>query len=163
MKTRRKPRRSRRILKWVGAGICALLICLSWASAHWWLAWINENSTLALEISRGTGVLGYDPIGQTAQTMPPGWHFQSEYAKYRWWFRWHWKSGGPSLIVVPLWVPLLLLAVPTAVLFYRDRRRIPPGHCRKCGYNLTGNASGVCPECGAKIAHNAEVLDASIS
>lgn len=24
----------------------------------------------------------------------------------------------------------------------------PLGHCRKCGYNLTGNVSGQCPECG---------------
>ena len=23
-----------------------------------------------------------------------------------------------------------------------------PGHCLKCGYNLTGNVSGICPECG---------------
>ena len=22
------------------------------------------------------------------------------------------------------------------------------GHCTKCGYNLTGNTTGVCPECG---------------
>ena len=22
------------------------------------------------------------------------------------------------------------------------------GHCNKCGYNLTGNLSGICPECG---------------
>jgi DNA-directed RNA polymerase subunit RPC12/RpoP len=27
-----------------------------------------------------------------------------------------------------------------------------PGlHCRKCGYNLTGNTSGICPECGETI------------
>lgn len=25
------------------------------------------------------------------------------------------------------------------------------GHCVNCGYNLTGNVSGVCPECGASI------------
>jgi DNA-directed RNA polymerase subunit RPC12/RpoP len=30
------------------------------------------------------------------------------------------------------------------------RRPFPPGHCRKCGYNLTGNVSGRCPECGAR-------------
>ncbi len=24
----------------------------------------------------------------------------------------------------------------------------PPGCCEKCGYNLTGNVSGSCPECG---------------
>ncbi len=25
------------------------------------------------------------------------------------------------------------------------------GRCRKCGYDLTGNVSGVCPECGAAV------------
>jgi len=26
------------------------------------------------------------------------------------------------------------------------------GSCRDCGYNLTGNVSGVCPECGEAIS-----------
>ena len=26
-----------------------------------------------------------------------------------------------------------------------------PDACHKCGYDLTGNTSGVCPECGARI------------
>jgi rubrerythrin len=25
------------------------------------------------------------------------------------------------------------------------------GQCRKCGYDLTGNVSGVCPECGEAV------------
>ena len=29
-----------------------------------------------------------------------------------------------------------------------QRRSHPPGHCLTCGYNLTGNTSGKCPECG---------------
>ncbi|NLE59112.1 MAG: hypothetical protein GX616_12180 [Planctomycetes bacterium] len=49
---------------------------------------------------------------------------------------------------LPLWIPFLLVTVPTAILWLRSRGRIPPGNCRKCGYNLTGNVSGVCPECG---------------
>jgi len=32
-----------------------------------------------------------------------------------------------------------------------DARRIESGHCKKCGYDLTGNVSGVCPECGTPI------------
>ena len=33
-----------------------------------------------------------------------------------------------------------------------------PGYCIRCGYNLTGNTSGICPECGEAIAprHNSE-------
>lgn len=38
--------------------------------------------------------------------------------------------------------------------YYRALRRMtpphPPGHCSHCGYNLTGNVSGVCPECGVE-------------
>ena len=29
--------------------------------------------------------------------------------------------------------------------------RYPTHHCQKCGYNLTGNVSGICPECGTRI------------
>ena len=33
-----------------------------------------------------------------------------------------------------------------------SRRREEPGpQCVKCGYNLTGNVSGVCPECGKSL------------
>ena len=51
---------------------------------------------------------------------------------------------------VPLWIPTLAFSV---VLFFRHRKRqrIPPGHCKACRYNLTGNVSGVCPECGVRI------------
>ena len=55
----------------------------------------------------------------------------------------------------PLWLPLVLFATyPTIALIrgpvrrYRRRRR---GLCIRCGYNLTGNISGVCPECGTEI------------
>jgi hypothetical protein len=49
------------------------------------------------------------------------------------------------LVSIPLLV--LLLGVPaTALLWWLDRQR--PGFCRECGYDLTGNVSGRCPECG---------------
>lgn len=46
------------------------------------------------------------------------------------------------------------LAGAIALIFIVFRSRTPPvpkpGHCRKCGYDLTGNTGGVCPECGLK-------------
>ena len=51
-------------------------------------------------------------------------------------------------------------AAPTAIavfLWYRwdrphelRRRRRAMGLCVQCGYDLTGNVSGVCPECGTR-------------
>lgn len=34
----------------------------------------------------------------------------------------------------------------------RLRSRYPSGHCQSCGYNLTGNVTGRCPECGHSTA-----------
>jgi hypothetical protein len=52
------------------------------------------------------------------------------------------------------WAPPLL-GVVGAALDDRDRQRRRKQqtemNCRKCGYNLTTNASGVCPECGTKV------------
>lgn len=40
--------------------------------------------------------------------------------------------------------------------FFRAKAATPapgkPGVCTACGYNLTGNTSGVCPECGTPVA-----------
>ncbi|MBI5863398.1 MAG: hypothetical protein HZB38_02580 [Planctomycetes bacterium] len=39
------------------------------------------------------------------------------------------------------------------------RRRQKPGECRRCFYNLHGNTSGRCPECGTPIAELVEAAD----
>jgi hypothetical protein len=52
-------------------------------------------------------------------------------------------------------LPFVLVSVPAAILLCLDLRIVyPPGHCRRCGYNLTGNLSGVCPECGEAIGES---------
>jgi hypothetical protein len=57
---------------------------------------------------------------------------------------------------VPLWVLFVLFIAYPVVAFIRGpvHRRILARRarlavcCRQCGYNLTGNVSGICPECG---------------
>jgi hypothetical protein len=53
------------------------------------------------------------------------------------------KGSIPLLFLLPMFM------LPTAILWYLDHRT-QRGHCRKCDYNLTGNLSGICPECGTK-------------
>jgi hypothetical protein len=50
-------------------------------------------------------------------------------------------------------VPLLLSGMlPTMWLVRRRARSAQNPTCKRCGYNLTGNTNGVCPECGAAVA-----------
>lgn len=52
---------------------------------------------------------------------------------------------------IPLTSTLCVLAAGS--IWYLWRRRKYPAHCcQKCGYDLTGNMSGICPECGTPIA-----------
>ena len=50
--------------------------------------------------------------------------------------------------MAPHWFLAALGGVLPALKLARLLRRPRPGHCRRCGYDLTGNISGTCPECG---------------
>jgi hypothetical protein len=52
----------------------------------------------------------------------------------------YWKWALLLAILPVLWLVLCLI-----------RRRPSAGQCTLCGYDLTGNTSGVCPECGTPV------------
>lgn len=64
------------------------------------------------------------------------------------WFRLP-RSRDDGTIYIPLGLPVVMLAGVSTSVIWKTRKRIPEGHCRQCGYDLTGNESGVCSECGA--------------
>ncbi|MBN1512041.1 MAG: hypothetical protein JXB13_08500 [Phycisphaerae bacterium] len=146
----RRRSRTRRILKWVGLVACALLIA-AWMPVGWairYVEWHWGGSNFPQDVYSGYWIggggagyidyLSYKPsvglsLGRPMESgLDIGW--SEDIFDVRCWY-------------CPAWIPLLLLALPTALLWHRDRRP-PKGHCRNCGYNLTGNVSGVCPECG---------------
>jgi len=61
------------------------------------------------------------------------------------------SAGRVTLVAIPYWsivattgaLPIVYLA---RMLRRRTRNRI--GACVRCSYSLTGNTSGICPECG---------------
>jgi predicted RNA-binding Zn-ribbon protein involved in translation (DUF1610 family) len=58
------------------------------------------------------------------------------------------------IMLLPLWALVVLFsAYPAyaAARWYSKRRRKLTNVCISCGYNLTGNVSGICPECGTEI------------
>ncbi|CAG0958728.1 hypothetical protein PHYC_00610 [Phycisphaerales bacterium] len=84
------------------------------------------------------------PLGQRRSQLhvrkhPFYWRFQLA--------RLPWRPNGHQL-VIPLWCPTVLLALPTALLWRSHRQnRATLNPCPKCGYSLTGLAVGApCPE-----------------
>ncbi|OQZ01737.1 MAG: hypothetical protein B6D36_13745 [Planctomycetes bacterium UTPLA1] len=53
--------------------------------------------------------------------------------------------------IAPVGPAVGLLAAVSLVIIWQTRQRIPEGHCRQCGYDLRGNDSGRCSECGAGV------------
>jgi len=164
----KRPARRRRILK--GAGLTLSLLFAAFlavslvtdAKYH-----KNIDSTHSVLLGLSEGCVGFGKVSVTvpasmkqgllvAHSQPDFWTFCRSQIRHAPPNPLPFASPGGNVIVVPLWIPVLLFAVPTAFLFWRDRR-IPSGHCRQCGYDLTGNVAGVCSECGAAVPERASV------
>jgi hypothetical protein len=64
------------------------------------------------------------------------------------------------LLIVVVSLPVIGFLAWLMWLDARDRRKLAAAgnnRCPACGYDLTGNVSGVCPECGGKVSPGAGV------
>jgi len=69
-----------------------------------------------------------------------------------WWIR-QYQIGSITGVDIPMWLFVVGMLVPTVWLFFMGRKN-RTGFCARCGYDLTGNQSGVCPECGVATAES---------
>ena len=78
--------------------------------------------------------------------LEPTYHQAPGDAKYDCWF---------SAIGLPYYFLFALTGVAPVIRakrWLKNRRRTMFNLCHVCGYNLTGNISGICPECGTTVA-----------
>jgi hypothetical protein len=147
------PRCGRR-LKWAsafatGAIGVAWLLTGWYTTAVWYVPRPPKLDCPFLLLGNGAASLG----SHTLDGPPPGLLFVPveplfgpNRPHWLWMPRIH-RATDDFSIVTPLWIVFLVVAAPAAWLWRRDKR-LPPGCCPGCGYNLLGIASGVCPECG---------------
>lgn len=145
------------MLKWVGLVVCVLIAAMWFFSLFSFVSWVPTfyaasyggkifpRGFRAFRLADGA----IERCDQSGISLRAGWHCgRTNGIKIRW--RPHWHRYHPGR-VIPLWIPFVLAALPTAAFWWRDRRLIPPGHCQRCAYDLMGNVSGVCPECGRRV------------
>ncbi|HSZ58993.1 MAG TPA: hypothetical protein VK797_25355 [Tepidisphaeraceae bacterium] len=66
-------------------------------------------------------------------------------------------TTNDTFVLVPYPLVLLLSAV-LPFCWLARRRPYRNGDCRGCGYSLTGNTRGICPECGSAVAQPTKAL-----
>lgn len=170
-----------RIMKWIGTLACVGLgaeWALSIASQHEIINWPNvvadirdglveicvgrDASRRASVVRRYRKLVAAPPEPRSLGFRWPTYSSQQLPAHFDWKETYTPETGTLNvpipaateflrIVRVPFWIPLIVIAVPTAYLWWRDRR-FPRGRCQRCGYDLTGNVSGRCPECGTPIA-----------
>lgn len=65
----------------------------------------------------------------------------------------HWTAFLTCLpyVACPIVASGTLCRVAAIVGIKYSSHKSPLGHCKHCGYNLTGNVTGICPECGKPV------------
>ena len=142
----RQRLRPRWILKWLGLLVCALLVT----------GWIVSIRYLIRHDSRSVEFILSSGCAQFTTPNPltcGGWAVhRKSFDEVRFWGETYKVTVGGRVLrsaTVPLWIPFLPVAVAT-VLLWRRKQFPKTAECSNCGYNLTGNVSGVCPECGQR-------------
>ena len=125
----------------------------------WLIHWpFRTNSFWAMVYSR-PGKLCLACYVEVAATKPSWEKYWGPFGIQRY------DLGGPGLgtlprirrwgIYSPMGALMVLLAAYPAIAFirgpFRRWRRRRKGRCLRCGYNLEGNESGTCPECGEAV------------
>lgn len=98
-----------------------------------------------------------------ADKRPLGWRVIPLYDLNTLWKPWYTSATEYWTIHLPLWMPAVLFGglfcwVYLPIYRLRKRRkRWTLGRCVVCGYDLTGNTSGTCPECGTRVNASADL------
>jgi hypothetical protein len=137
------------------------------AETHYWIATLTGTVTLYAEVTP------ISPVWDGPQQNQSSWHIgyahgkrlatgefeanglDSSLVRRKWGLTFDREFGGSFWLVgAPIWLIACATAIFPVVQFGRWRQRQRSRKvraCSKCGYNLTGNISGVCPECGTAI------------
>jgi hypothetical protein len=127
--------------------IPSLLILITWVlSAYWQLEFAAPDFAAAIQ----SGMFEYLHFPGYGLVDESGWsmaHDRLDLTRH-WWIKSE-DLGIMSYCTIPLWMFLLPCLVATGVAWRSKLVRL--NHCQQCDYDLAGNESGICPECGTAI------------
>jgi len=138
-----RQQKKRRKARLIGLGLTLVLLFLWLTSMRYTFGYIGSFAGVYFESG------AYTVFATHGQMPATGW---IGVGRSRWSVIW-WFDVPALYPMTAVWIPLVAVLIPTSLLCL-PCRRFPAGHCQECGYDLTGNVSGVCPECGMKTRRN---------
>ena len=137
-------RRLRPFILITGTTLC-VLIAAAFVVSAWWEVAVQIPTSLGPAILLSSGSTSVHADDMWADTATIYRHSEG----LSWWNNWGWGVEFWVYVELPLYAVFLAVAVPT-LLIWRFVPKFPRGHCRRCGYNLTGLTEARCPECGTE-------------
>jgi len=129
---------------------CSVLLSTVWVTSLFFDAFFTLGGVCVIELMGGEVSCSFarDPV---IKELSPrfercGWQGLG----LKWPSFSHYQNGDLSgvYMTLPLWIPAFVLLLAAIVMLRRKVSSSFGQHCMKCNYDLTGNKSGVCPECG---------------
>ena len=144
------------IAKWTGLAV-SVLLAGGWGSSHLYQLQAGVGAVSVETVPGGirflqaekSWITGFGASIQDAPEIASIWWPSAEPFDYTWGCLHSWTTVKGQAVAAPFWPVLVMACCPTIIWWRRDRRP-KPGHC-PCGYDLTGNVSGRCPECWEQI------------
>ena len=145
--------RTRRITRWLLLTTSTVVILLWLVSGFVHVLW-GDGCSYQLEVYLGSLRISWGaPHRGSFKNMD---FYEGVSFRQSWDYEWGWAPipygeavNDWYLIAVPLWPLAAVACIVILRLYGRGRRR--KGQCGTCGYDLRGNESEVCPECGEPI------------
>jgi len=151
----------------ISVAVLVVLLAHSWFSFSWSWGYQTENGA---DYGFDANRFAYLPPNPR-RAGPAGWSAvrveKCVGEMGRPYYPWHHYCGfvrpkhpilGDPLILIPLWPFVLASAIITTILLVKSRSH-PAGHCSRCAYDLTGNTTGICPECGGRTVPDSAALE----
>lgn len=139
--------------------LAVVVLLLNVFSHRVFLMWLSPQCTYNVWIWGGAIQFEHHFVGCGTGTYPSYGFIAAEIPTGHWEGSWRflpysWKDAFAYHLEFPIYIPgvvLLAAALPSILLRTRRRQRRLLGLCEHCSYDLRGNTSGVCPECGTPI------------
>ena len=135
----------------IASGICIVLD----AASYWEWVWYQQDSqthSWCVQLLDGNVSLFRDlrrytkpppGLGHRSPTGDPSTNLEFPHFGF--------GPEGRVIFTIPMYVPVLFLLLLAGFLRRSQIRSRNPPACHRCHYNLTGNTSGICPECGTSV------------